>query len=141
MGEDGGWIRPGGSGNGSSAADNQQESSILTNNLVLTKNENMPNSNILEGSSPLVRKYIVQLIKSIQPLDHMSKDCMFPIEVVNAVRQGDEELAAAAAYCFVVPDIDGWCNRHRDRSFMCVFEAGHELGGKIAGSGGRIRGV
>lgn len=88
----------------------------------------MPDSNIFEGPSILVREYIIQLIQRLQSFHHMTEHSVFPIQVVDIVGQCDEELTAASAVCAV----NCWCYGHGYRALVGVLEAWNDLGGKVA---------
>lgn len=107
----------------------------------LTKNKNMPNPNILERSPILIGKHVIQLIKRIQTLHNMSKNRMFPIEVINSVREGDKELTSTPAFCLILAIFDGGCNCHGNSALLTVFESGNKLGGEVPLGRGGIGGV
>jgi len=52
----------------------------------------MPNPYILQRPPLFIQKRLINPIKRIQPFDNMAKNSMFPIQIINLVRQRDEEL-------------------------------------------------
>ena len=89
----------------------------------------MPDSNIFEGPSILVREYIIQLIQRLQSFHHMTEYSVFPIQVVDIVGQCDEELTAASAVCAV----NCWCYGHGYRALVRVLEPWYDLRDEVAG--------
>jgi hypothetical protein len=87
---------------------------------------------ILEWSPILIRENVIQLVKRFQSFHNMTKNCMFPIEIVYVVRKCDEELAATAAFLAV----QRRCYSHGHRAFTCVLQLWHDFWGKIPGGCG-----
>jgi hypothetical protein len=82
-------------------------------------------SNILERSPLLVQKRIVDPIERVEPLNHMPKHRMLPVEILDIVREGDEELGSA-------PCRLGRRDGHGDGSLADVLEGVADLGGEVS---------
>jgi hypothetical protein len=57
-----------------------------------TKYDHMSNTDIFQGSSSLINKHIVELVKRVEALHDMSEDCMAAVQVLEVVRKRKEEL-------------------------------------------------
>lgn len=79
----------------------------------------MPYPHILQRPPVLVREHVIQLIQRLKSLNDVSKHRVPPIQVVDPVRQGDEELASTSAYLLTLQRrSDG----HRNCPLVRVFE-------------------
>jgi hypothetical protein len=84
--------------------------------------------NILERSSLLVHKYFIYLVQGIQPLHHMPKHRMFPIEVLDTVRKRDKELTSAATERLT---FYGRRDGHGNGTLLRVLQTGYDLWNEI----------
>jgi hypothetical protein len=84
-----------------------------------TENDDVPDPHVLQRAPAAVHEDVVELVKRIKALDDAAEHGVLPVEVVDVVRERDEELAARAARV----RRDG----HADRPARGVLQAREEL--------------
>jgi len=84
----------------------------------------MSYAHILQWSSLMINIHSAKLIQCVKPFNYVAKDCMFTVQIFDVIRQGDEELAAAAAQS---PPVWRRRNGHRNSPFMFVLQPGKQL--------------
>ena len=83
----------------------------------------MPYPNILQRPTILVSEDVVQLIQRIHSFHDMPKYCVLPIQVVDPIRERNEELRATSA---LLP-LECRSNRHGHSAFVCMLEMRNHL--------------
>ena len=84
----------------------------------------MPYPYILQWSSLLVRKDVVQLVQGILSLHYVPKHRMLSVEVVDILTKRDEKLAPTST---LRPILQCGSDCHGDGAFRFVLETGNEL--------------
>lgn len=69
---------------------------------VHTEYYDMADADIFEWPRLRINVHFVEFIQSFEAFDDMPKDGMFPIEVINIIRQRDKELTSTSAQGFAI---------------------------------------